>query len=88
MGLAEWLAAVRDMAVTAPYGDMCNGCCRVCARTHQHDGADAFPRPCGAYRMWWPHAAERRGKYVRGLYRCDGGHTWTCSYLVSMAALG
>jgi hypothetical protein len=86
MGLAEWLAAVRDMAVTAPFGDMCNECCRVCARTHQHD-ADEFPRPCGAYRMWWPSAAERRDKYMRGRYQCDHGHVWGCSWLVSMAAL-
>jgi hypothetical protein len=87
MRLADWLAVVRDMAVTAPFGDMCNGCCRVCARTHQHDDADAFPRPCGAYRLWWPHTAERRGEYTRGLYRCDQGHTWTWSWSVNIAAL-
>lgn len=87
MKLSEWRAAVLDMAVTAPFGDMCNGCSRDCARTHQHDNADVFPRPCGAYRLWWPHAAERRGDSIRGLYRCDHGHTWTRSWSVSMAAL-
>ena len=87
MKLGDWRAAVLDMAVTAPFGDLCNGCCRACARTHQHDDADAFPRPCGAYRLWWPHTAERHGEYIRGLYRCDQGHTWTCSWSVNIAAL-
>jgi hypothetical protein len=87
MKLGDWRAAVLDMAVTAPFGDLCNGCCRACARTHQHDDADTFPRPCGAYRLWWPHAAERRGEYIGGRYRCDQGHTWTCSWSVNIAAL-
>jgi hypothetical protein len=84
--LAGYLDAVRDMAATAPYGDMCNRCCLACARTHQH-GDDEFPRPCDAYRTWWPHAAVRAGGGVTGTYRCGTGHEWTCWWSVDAAYL-
>jgi hypothetical protein len=57
MRLAEWLAAVRDMAATAPYDGMCQACADAChGEGHDHD-PDEFPRPCGAYRLWWLSAA-------------------------------
>lgn len=87
MELAAWLAAVRDMAVTAPYGDMCTPCADACRREGHDHGEDEFPRPCGAYRLWWPHADERTDEHIRGTYRCGQGHEWTCSYLISMAGL-
>jgi hypothetical protein len=83
--LAGFLDAVRDMAATAVYGSMCRECGDACqAERHQHE-PDEFPRPCGAYRLWWPCAAERKGERVRCAYRCGNSHAWTCSWLVDHA---
>ena len=71
--LADLLSAVRDMAATAPYADMCSSCARR--------GPDT------EYKMCWPHAAEREDGYIRGTYRCGRGHTWQCGYAVAIAGM-
>ena len=70
--LADFLKAVRDMALTAPYGDMCPRC------GHKGDS--------GEFTICWPYAATRDGACIRGGYRCARGHEWTCSYLVDLPA--
>lgn len=84
MSLAEWLDAVRDMAATAPYGDVCDQCARGCL----HEPEDAFGPPCAAcHRPWWPYATDREGGGFLGAYRCDRGHKWTCWYAISAVEL-
>ncbi len=71
MDLPAFLAAVRDMAATTPYGDRCDSCDQAAG---EWDG-----------RLWWPHAATVEEGWLTGTYRCDHGHTWTCGYAVSFA---
>lgn len=66
--LASFLEAVRDMALTAPYGDTCRECSRA-----GHD-----------LQIFWPHSVIRTGGFIRGTYRCSNGHTWTCGYAVDV----
>ena len=81
--LSYWLEAVRDMAVTSPYGDMCSQCTKRCAREHERPASGLCP--CGAYSAtYWPHAVERDGNWMRGTYRCPNGHEWTCGYAVDV----
>lgn len=83
--LAGLLDAVRDMAATAPYGDMCNLCGLACARTHRHADGEHLPLTCGSGRTWWPHAVVREGAGLTGTYRCANGHKWTCWWSVDAA---
>jgi hypothetical protein len=89
--LGEFLDALCDMAVTAPFGDICNRCCHECWRDHGHGEREIpgtwLPSICGADRIWWPHAAVRKGEYVTGTYRCERGHIWTCSYAISIIGM-
>jgi len=74
-GWPGWLGAIRDMALTAPFADMCPQCSLL------GDEDRAIVR-C------WPHGAERRDRdHVRGMYRCGHGHEWTCYWRVSIAGL-
>ena len=83
MKLPGFLAAVQDMAATAPYGDMCTRCSKECDQAHHHD-AEGDPLSCGAYALCWPHAVERDGGWITGTYRCRRGHTWTCGYAINI----
>lgn len=70
--LGAFLDALRDMAATAPFGDMCD----TCGRDHPQE-----------YDMYWPHAAERDGGWITGTYRCRRGHTWTCGYSIDIIGM-
>lgn len=83
MKLSEFLDAVRDMAATAPYGDMCMQCGKACECPPDALLLDT----CLAHRTWWPHAAERDGGWITGTYRCSGGHTWPCGYAINIAGM-
>jgi hypothetical protein len=80
---AAFAAAVRDMAVTAPFADLCGTCSDQCARDHPA-GRDGGPCQCGDS-CYWPHAAARADDWITGSYRCRQGHTWTCGYPISIA---
>jgi hypothetical protein len=71
VSLADFLDAVRDMALTAPYGDSCQHC--------KDPSADD-----GTYmQMAWPHAVDRKGDWLRCTYLCPRcSATWTCGYSV------
>jgi hypothetical protein len=81
--LAAFVAAVRDMAVTAPFADLCGACSDDCARDHR-PGPDDGPCRCGQS-CYWPYAAARKADWITGSYRCRQGHTWTCGYPISIA---
>jgi hypothetical protein len=81
--LAAFAAALRDMAITAPFADLCGTCCDQCARDHP-PGSDGRPCRCGDS-CYWPHAAARADDWITGSYRCRQGHTWTCGYPISTA---
>jgi len=81
--LAAFAAAVRDMAVTAPFADLCGACNDECSAGHPH-GPDGRPCRCGDY-CYWPYAAARKTDWITGSYRCRQGHTWTCGYPISIA---
>ena len=86
MKLGEFLAALRDMAATAPFGDMCNRCFNDCWRNHHHSEAAYGTRP-RRFQISWPYAVERKGEYITGTYRCDRGHVWTCTYAISIIGM-
>ena len=78
VSLAVWLESVRDMTLTAPYGDACNTCSKRCSA--EHDAVGACPQGCLA--TWWPHAVRREGDWIVCTYACGAGHAWTCGYAV------
>jgi hypothetical protein len=80
MDLGTWLAAITDMAATAPYGDTCEQCDRACTCPPDVPLLDT----CAAHRTWWPHAVKRDGGWITGTYRCGRGHTWTCGYAIDI----
>jgi len=69
--LAAFAAAVRDMAVTAPFADLCGTCSDHCARDHPPVSEDE-PCRCGQF-CYWPHAAARTDDWITGSYRCATG---------------
>ena len=81
--LAAFAAAVRDMAVTTPFADLCGTCSDQCACDHP-PGPDGGPCRCGDS-CYWPHAAARTDNWITGSYRCRQGHAWTCGYPISIA---
>lgn len=81
--LAAFAAAVRNMAVTAPFADVCGTCRDDCARGHP-PGPDGEPCRCGES-CYWPYAVARKAYWITGSYRCRQGHTWTCAYSIGIA---
>lgn len=74
VALDEFLAAVRDMTLTAPYAD----CCARCRETGD-----------GLSEIAWPHAVDRDvNGWLTCRYRCRRGHAWTCGYAVDFPRLG
>jgi hypothetical protein len=65
VSLADFLEAVRDMALTAPYAD----CCERCRRTPT--GGIAWPHRVDRDPRGWLTCHYR-------CVRCN--HTWTCGY--------
>lgn len=70
--LGEFLDAVRDMALTAPYADTCPAC--------------RGKEPGNYLQMTWPHAVERDdGGWLDCTYRCPRcAHVWHCGYAVDV----
>jgi hypothetical protein len=82
--LDGFLEAVRDMTLTAPYGDNCRQCMDAC--TEHPRRPDGGPCLCG-YQPNFAHRMEREGDSLHGEYRCPAGHKWTCSWHVDSAYL-
>ena len=79
--LAELLEAVRDMTLTAPFAD----CCGVCRRHPEYLKPGGDPT---YLKMAWPHAVERKGRWLKCTYRCPRcSHIWTCGYSVDAPGL-
>jgi hypothetical protein len=83
MGLDAFLEAVRDMALTTPYGDMCQECSKQCWREHHRPLEELCPAGCDTA-AYWPHEVERDRDWVHGTYQCTNGHAWTCGYAVDV----
>jgi hypothetical protein len=86
MTLAGFLEAVRDMALTAPYGDTCEACQRACLRQHPRQPGEDKPCDC-AYGAYYPHQVQREDEWLTCYYSCRAGHEWTCGYSVRAAYL-
>lgn len=84
MTLAGFLDAVRDMAITAVYADMCDQCTRACHRAGHEHPDDEWPRACNAYKSTWPHAAERKRDRMLCRYKCESGHEYTVNWAVDL----
>lgn len=73
ISLEEFLRAVGEMALTAPFGD----CCDTCRRD---PNSDTY-----ALVTAWPHAGEVKDGWMRGAYRCHQcGNRWGCGYATGM----
>jgi hypothetical protein len=70
----EWLGAIRDMTLTAPFGDSCERCETACSEDHDQDCT------CGFTALSWPHAVERDDGWMTAHYRCAHDHRWTCGW--------
>lgn len=79
VGLAVFLGAVQDMALTAPFAD----CCPRCRQAPEY----LDPAGDGSYlQQTWPHAVERNGGWLKCSYRCSRcSITWRCGYSVRSA---
>lgn len=68
--LGDLLAAVRDMALTAPFADSCPRC-----RGEAEDGT--------YLQAAWPHAVTRKNDWLTCTYCCPRCQAaWTCGYSV------